>query len=318
MFPYPKVRVRRGNGFTLVELLVVITVIGVLVALMLPAVNAAREAGRRAQCANNLKQIALAVHHYELAFGSLPPGRLGCDSTGDEMDHFLCRRGLTRAQKTAASGFVLILPQLEEQALYDRLNISDGGLWNDNVNALGWYYYSVEKSQAVLARPTAYVCPSDTSDAMSTVFPPVKAATGNYALVHGSLGADDPLEKVKYENNGMFLYARSLTSAKVTDGHAQSLMVGEVVQAHTWESSNIWTYALVHADCMRTTRNPINTPPAEGIELNRQNGAFASLHPGGALFAFADGHVSLLGVEISLELYQALSTIQGGEGGGLR
>jgi prepilin-type processing-associated H-X9-DG protein len=232
------------------------------------------------------------------------------------MDHFHCPPGLTAKQKTGTSGFVVILPQLEQQALYDRLDVADGGLWNDNVSDLGWYRYDYTKAVAVRQRPDVFVCPSDTAKAISTVFPPIRAATGSYAFVQGSLGPDMPAEKVKYENTGIFLYAIPRRLSEVTDGLSCTFMIGEVVASDTWESSNIWTYALVHADCLRSTRNPLGTSPGGGESLNRQNGAFGSRHPSGALFAFGDGHVLFVSDSIDVAAYQALSTIQGSETSG--
>src|SRR5215510_8400497 len=100
---------RHRSGFTLIELLVVIAIIGVLVALLLPAVQAAREAARRAQCTNNLKQIALAVATYEDSLKIYPTGRMGCDCWTDDV----CG---TRPSSTrpGTSAFVLILPQVEQ------------------------------------------------------------------------------------------------------------------------------------------------------------------------------------------------------------
>ena len=91
------------------------------------------------------------------------------------------------------------------------------------------------------------------------------------------------------------------------------MMIGEVILSDQWESSNTWSYALAHADCLRTTENPLNTLPGAGSTIDRQNGAFASRHPSGANFCFADGRVDFIKQDIDLDIYQALSTIQGEE-----
>src|SRR5687767_5580328 len=104
----------RRRGFTLVELLVVIAIIGVLVALLLPAVQAAREAARRSTCTNNLKQIGLADLNYEAAHGHLVVARLGPDSTvSKEMQHLV-----KPEERSGASGFVLLLSQMELNTLF--------------------------------------------------------------------------------------------------------------------------------------------------------------------------------------------------------
>jgi prepilin-type N-terminal cleavage/methylation domain-containing protein len=300
------------TAFTLVELLVVVAIIGVLVALLLPAVQAAREASRRTNCANHLRQLGLALTVYESAQGRFPAGRVGCDDTGDLMSHPVCRPGLTPEAKTGASGFVNLLPQLEEQALFDRLDIAHGGLWNRNVNDLYWYR-DISKCQAIKERVATYVCPSDHVKIISDVYAPVQAATGSYAFVHGSLGPDAPSHVAKFDNTGMFLYVTQRTTRQLKDGLSKTIAVGEVLLADTWESSNTWTYSLVHADCMRSTRNPLNTLPGSGIVANRQNGAFGSHHPSGAQFVFADSHVLFVGDDIDSVPYVAYSTVRGGE-----
>jgi prepilin-type processing-associated H-X9-DG protein len=299
----------------LIELLVAVSIIGLLVALLLPAVNAAREAGRRTTCVNHVKQLGLACLSYESLKGHFPAGRLGCDSSGERLRIPVCPPGLPAVKKVGASGFVEILPQLEEQALAEMLAVDDGGLWNDNVNDLGWYYQSESayrespKGEAIRARPEVFVCPSDPSKPISQVFAPVDAATGSYALVSGSLGPDSPQHLAKFENNGLFVYVHARRTAQIRDGLSQTLMLGEVVASDAWESSNVWTYALVHADCLRSTRNRLNTPPGEGVLYNGQNGAFASNHRGGLNFVYADGHVAFLADDMDLTTLQALSTI---------
>jgi prepilin-type N-terminal cleavage/methylation domain-containing protein/prepilin-type processing-associated H-X9-DG protein len=132
-------RLRDRRGFTLIELLVVIAIIGVLIALLLPAVQAAREAARRAQCNNNLKQIGLALHNYESAVGSYP---WGCG---------WWRNGW--------SSHVMSLPYMEQQNLYNAINFTDTG-----ADALA----AVTNTTAVYAGLNGLLCPSD-SDRLTTV-----------------------------------------------------------------------------------------------------------------------------------------------------
>ena len=171
----------RKQGFTLVELLVVIAIIGVLVALLLPAVQAAREAARRSQCTNNLKQIGLALLNYETAFKEFPSGRTGCERTTSDPS-------CANASLDGTSGFVPILPYLELQNVYDMFDFSafvwQGG--NGSWRSVG------RNEEAVSQRPTVYVCPSDQAE-------PIRVSTGgvteglesgvaSYALCMGSKG----------------------------------------------------------------------------------------------------------------------------------
>lgn len=303
---------RKWLAFSIVELLVVVAILGMLVALLLPAVQAARESARKTVCNNRQKQTGLAILNYEVSVGSFPTGRIGCDDAGERESVSVCPPGLSAEQKTGASGFVEILPQLEQQALFDRIDVYRGGLWNRNVDDLRWYgdegkCLGIKESLEVL------ICPSETSGLISRVYEPVLAATSSYAFVQGSLGPSYPPNQAKYQNNGLFLYVSRLRAKQVSDGLSHTLMLGEVVLSGTWESSNTWSYALVNADCLRNTENPMNTLPGAGSVRERRNGAFASQHPQGVVFCFADGHVRFLHEGIEPQLYQALSTIRGGE-----
>ncbi|MBX3434869.1 MAG: DUF1559 domain-containing protein [Pirellulales bacterium] len=303
---------RSRHGFTLVELLVVIAIIGVLVALLLPAVQAAREAARRATCLSRQKQVVQAALDYEGANRAYPAGRVGCDDLGESLSITACPPGLPASKKTAASGLVSLLPYLEQRALHDQLAVDDGGLWNRNVDDLYWYA-DEGKRLGIQHDLPIFRCPSDESQSLSDVYDPVVAATCSYALCQGSHGPGSSASNVRYFNDGLFVYVTRRRQREATDGLSTTLALGETVLADAWESSNTWSYSLANADCLRNTRNPLNTHPGAGTVVSRRNGAFGSRHPGGANFAFADGHVAFITDGVDMEAYRAMSTIAGGE-----
>ncbi|MDY0166652.1 MAG: DUF1559 domain-containing protein [Thermoguttaceae bacterium] len=320
--PKPESGCPRRAGFTLVELLVVIAIIGVLVGLLLPAVQAAREAARRISCANNLKQIALAMANYESALKCYPPGRMGCDGwTAD-----VCTNN-PGYERPGTSGFVMILPYLELKPLYEQLQpfakgavhpAAPGDKSDGTTN--GWRTSQVD--QAIRTRPAAFVCPSSTMEPMYGT-----CATASYALCQGSRGPSYGISQtaVKHYNNGMFNYRTTLAVRHVTDGLSKTMFVGEIIAGDTQESVNCWAIGSRHQHSMRSTDNPLNTPPGEGVFVEspagsgnplygyKINGAFASRHPGGGHFAFGDGAVHFISENIDLGTYQALSTRADGD-----
>ncbi|TWT35387.1 hypothetical protein KOR34_02780 [Posidoniimonas corsicana] len=321
----PNRRQHRQAAFTLVELLVVIAIIGVLIALLLPAVQSAREAARRMSCTNNLKNIGLAVLNYESTKGELPPSRLGPDSTGtDEV-----RNLRTAVERSGASGFVLMLPQLELQSTYDGLEIFDknsiwpAGIYDPSGN---WHNpaYVPAREPLLATRPDIFVCPSDTSLPYSENprFQSWSAApaTGSYAFNGGHRGPNSP-EPVnacltKHNNTGPHLYWKAKKLRHVIDGTSKTFSTGEVIDAHTVDGSNLWTYAFRYADCFRVTNVALNTPTgvdakAVGTNAAVVNGAFASRHIGGGNFTFLDGHVEFIADGVDFTLYQDMSTIAG-------
>ncbi len=300
-------------GFTLVELLVVIAIIGILVALLLPAVQAAREAARRIECANNLKQIGLALANYESAHGVFPPGHIGYDVLG--------LRG------AATSTFVMILPQLELQNVYSMFDFSNGP-WISG--AVTW----VENNQdAIVERPSVFVCPSDGSEPLVVPDPKYgmptlgrSAATGSYATCAGSFNIYDHKRRIKTDNNGVFYYGVCMKVSDITDGLTETIFLGEVQNAdgtflgpdgNPVEVFNIWSRHVRLMDCHRSPWNPLNTPPGEGFYYEvlgvKENGAFGSYHPAGANFGFGDGHVEFLEDNIDLYVYESMATRAGGE-----
>ena len=299
----------RRKAFSLVELLTVIAIIGILVSLLLPAVQAVREAARRMSCQNNLKQIGLALLNSESAKRTYVAGRAGCDPWGSTNAQSPCVGSLDPIQQTGASGFVALLPFLEQKPLASQLNVREGGLWNKDTNDTSWYVENAMKRQGVQMRPSVLVCSSDTSEPLSDVYFPMRAATGSYALSTGTLGPGDVRGQVKYRNNGLFVYFLKRKAADITDGHSNTFAAGEVRRADKWESSNVWSYGLSHADCLRSTKNRLNTPPGDGVVEERQNSAFGSLHPGGANFVYADGHVHFVTDAVDLDTYRRLSTL---------
>lgn len=303
------------RAFTLVELLVVIAIIGILVSLTMPAIQSARESGRRASCMNNIRQLQTAMVSHENSQKVYPAGRDGCDGITNDV----CA-GVPDWKRNGVSGFVKLLPYMEEATLYKNLDLKNK-FWasvSPPSNAAGWYPPNLAciRTQLPLMR-----CPTDQSERIwnPTGFEDdLQAATGSYAQVAGTNGPPniDGLAN-KLKNTGVFNYVYEQRAAKIHDGLSKTAFLGEVAASDTRESANRWSFAMRHDDTLRSTLNALNTPPGTGITTNlynyKTNGAFGSSHTGGAVFAFGDTRTVFIEDEVDAKIYNAIATKAGGE-----
>ena len=201
----------RRAGFTLIELLVVIAIIGVLIALLLPAVQAAREAARRAQCTSNLKQIGLALHNYHSAVGAFPPGRFNSHITG---------RG------NCWGLYSQILPQLEQQAIFNSFNFSLPPDTDPTATA------SAANSTGFETFIDVLLCPSDSEPVLVTVANGL-FATHNYNVNTGSTYGvvQHPTAPLVGAPNGVFFENVSVRDAMIIDGLSNTVGIAETIRS---------------------------------------------------------------------------------------
>jgi prepilin-type N-terminal cleavage/methylation domain-containing protein/prepilin-type processing-associated H-X9-DG protein len=274
------------RGFTLVELLVVIAIIGVLVALLLPAVQAAREAARRMQCTNNLKQLGLAVHNYHDTFLVFPPQMLNVDTSND-------RRWGWGA---------VTLPYVEQGALHAQLN-PNGGKQIPVASTL------INGALLLQTKLTMHLCPSDATGVRTNQFHP---------SVNASSNASDWYSKSNYVCNQQVMRYRAgfggacFRMAEVTDGTTNTLLLGErrlsIPKPRRYPGSIVWGTAQGTGDSSNVFHagHPINTPSdnndfdADGNDTTRKRFAASSAHPSGANFAMTDGSVRFVSENIPL------------------
>lgn len=306
-------RRRCRPAFTLVELLVVIAIIGILIAMLLPAVQAAREAARRMQCVGNFKQVGIALHNYHSALNCFPPG-----VTWDWSINYY-----------GWSWSVYLLPYLEEEVLDDSI-------------AYDTAYYVTGGREAGAYSVSVYNCPTDpkagTWCEWAGGFSQGPTANDDFRVTNIT-GVADSLRwernNTNGENcNGIFFGNKNMTIAEITDGTSNTLCVGEVTGArgkrgttdawyqHSWYTYNCHaTNYTINAPVTLSggrddVANPIggtagNTSLAVSQMFNELG--FSSWHPGGCHFAMADGSARFFTSDIELETLQALATRAGGE-----
>jgi len=322
---------KKTRGFTLVELLVVIAIIGILIGMLLPAVQQVREAARRIQCANNQRQIALAALNFESAHMVFPAGRRGLEAP--QTLHQALAPDVRGSDGT--SFLVTLMPFIELQNAYDNLHVIELTLWGNGTGILGETWdptsSSVENQEALAVirmQMPAFKCPSDDTPettmwlAGGGAIAEVEAATGSYAGCAGShvtgvaLGVNNT--EVKYGNNGMLFFANQVAIGAVSDGTSNTILVGETIDGDHEIQNNIWSLNKHGRSTHRMTVTPINFPVGvdpgiTGAWFAGRNGAFGSRHPGGANFGYVDGHVIFTGEDVSSDVYLGLATRNGGE-----
>jgi prepilin-type N-terminal cleavage/methylation domain-containing protein/prepilin-type processing-associated H-X9-DG protein len=305
---------RRSRGFTLIELLVVIAIIGVLIALLLPAVQQAREAARRIQCTNNLKQLALAAANYEGANGCFPPGIIQMLLPG------------FASCATNHSCFVAMLPQLEQQPLFDATNFRVNVALPVTVSGIKPYTPGLANSTLHGAALSMLWCPSDgtvsqprdvaaygvgslpgSTRVCYTSYAGVSGPWFTYAWPRPLCGpvGDDDFNGAVSTLPGVIGYFSSTKLADITDGSSTTMLFGErahgMISAVQRDNYHYWFSGGNIGETLMSTTYPMNPQrrvkdfrwPASGAGSIWIQSA-SSFHPGGCNFAFCDGSVRFL------------------------
>jgi prepilin-type N-terminal cleavage/methylation domain-containing protein/prepilin-type processing-associated H-X9-DG protein len=305
------------SGFTLIELLVVIAIIGVLIGLLLPAVQKVREAANRITCQNNLKQLAVAAHGYHDARGTFPPGlHMGVNMGGGRYAEGTC-------------WMVELLPYIELDNLYRKWDYND---FRNNVAG------GTNSTTGQIIRIDR--CPSDPVNLQSYFNSVIPEARGYYGLgTYGGNAGRRSNPTAELSRDGLFSLDTTVRLADVTDGSSNTLLFGE--RAHrdpeydriavVWPSANpvadmgAWAQVVASQNggtlpaLTLSSAVPINyqVPPetsvGDGAVADDRMCAFGSLHPGGANFALVDGSVRFVSDQTPVDILQALSTRAGGE-----
>ncbi|MCH2182749.1 MAG: DUF1559 domain-containing protein [Mariniblastus sp.] len=335
----------RGKGFTLVELLVVIAIIGILIGMLLPAVQMVREAARRTSCSNNIRQLALACHNYEGSFEEFPPGLYQNVDWSSDIKFF------------GHTWFSAILPQMEQGNLQDLWSFGDTG---DDAMSNGLDASGVASADAPSAQVVpSFICPSDlldnpvvqltyTGSGYPNGFFGMTSYLGNCgtysSYFNSSAMQDDGVLFMTGPNSGQSWQPNLIKNALPTemlvrDGTSNTFMAGERYHAdpnfetivrpggstsYSRYAINEWgawgwfgggngtTHVLGSTQMPLNYRTPI-TATAGYTEVNNRMSSFGSGHPAGANFAMMDGSVTFLRESIDFVTYQALSTRQAGE-----
>lgn len=292
------VRSTKVRGFTLIELLVVIAIIAILIALLLPAVQQAREAARRTQCKNNLKQLGLAMHNYHDVHNKFPVGTYSC---------------------CWGTWQVAILPYIEQNALFQLYENSGG------TDATGPRYGASPNTQVTTKRLAALTCPSDMENA-----PIGNITCHNYAVNYGNTSYGQGTVNGVTFGGAPFSISKCFGFRDAIDGTSTTLMMAEVLQGigtdlrgFGWwgDASGFSTYLTPNSslpDRIYTAsycnNQPIlNLPCAVSNSTNPTMFASRSRHVGGTQVILCDGSATFVSENIDLNVWRALSTTRGAE-----
>ncbi len=286
-----------SRGFTLIELLVVIAIIAILIALLLPAVQQAREAARRTQCKNNLKQIGLGLHNYHDIYNAMPPGWVGVTN------------GISDIYGVNGWGWAArILPQVDQGPLFNQLN------FNAKMEAPSNATFRVKPL-------TVYLCPSDAAPGSvwtiqdDTGTNLADLAVANYLGVFGLSEIDDCANTPNSPCNGegAFFQNSRVQFRDFVDGLSSSIVVGErrTRRDAGFDWTSTWTGVVANGDdaIVRILGTCDHTPnhPSNHID------DFSSNHVGGAHFVLGDGAVRFVSSNVDLGVYQHLATRSAGD-----
>jgi len=328
----------KRRGFTLIELLVVIAIIGVLIALLLPAVQSAREAARRSQCTNNLKQIGLALHNYVSTHDALPPS----GARGNIGNNWIEPQNFSMKAR--------MLPYLEQNTAYNALNFSLPAWWTNNLTINGDPYQNTVR----LMKITSLLCPSDAEG------PIVNGAVNNYPNCMGLNRYNNGWVSsgIAYETGGDFAVNKVRTFASISDGLSNTAAFSEWVKGKQYNNkhglhivyengpsstsipqgtlgdvnitlnkmcqtaplpalgTSMWDYKgeywLCHYNGRGGGYSHVNGPNQkacmEGDETDSFVGA-SSMHPGGVNVLMCDGSVKFIKNSVNISTWHALGTI---------
>jgi prepilin-type N-terminal cleavage/methylation domain-containing protein/prepilin-type processing-associated H-X9-DG protein len=313
----------KRRGFTLVELLVVIFIIGLLLAILLPAIQAAREVARRTQCVNNLRQIGLGLQGFHGSFGHFPPAHkqdpnqipnnYGQPLPYGEDDYYF-------------SWFTRILPYVEQQSLWNDVDFH-GWPWPNPSTGQGADDFVNGKTVGIFQCPS-YPGPDDPVELLLPDNVIVRFAHTDYLGVNGT---------DQFEYDGILHVNSKVRTGDILDGTSHTFLVGERPRTHDggygwWFAGSGWypwfgAIDVVLGTAERIAVNGESTPDGpqsrfepgrfryvpDGYGYEKHAWHFWSAHPGGAHFLFADGHLSFVGYDIRQKEFRKLGTYRGGE-----